>query len=739
LSALSRTVSRVNAQGAAVPRVLTDPPWLRETEKGRPADEAEPVVTALEPPAARTIVWAPGERETWAAARPYGAWKESEWEQAVHNYLTGEITYEATQAALFAQAPAELVRPLLAAWRPDVTWDFAHSLKPIVARFEMDARDAALHVARRNAHGIGEVLLPFLDAEVARLMADWLYRLKSAQHLTREWFGRHGVATVPFLVPDALGRSRVARRNAWAGLWLVASARDATEIVEAARTHGDAAADAVAGVLAGGPPADASAGPSARPAPPKVRWADPATLPRPRLRGGDVLPVAATGHLITLLALPGRPGLKEVLDACTPESLAEFGWALFEAWRSAGRPPRDSWVLSQLGVLGDDETVRRLTPVIRDGQSGPAKAVLELGVLSGIGTDVALIHLNAIAQKARYRGLRAAAERTVQEVARARGLTAEQLADRLVPDLGLDDDGGLVLDYGPRRFAVGFDERLKPYAVDDDGRRRKDLPKPGAKDDPRLAPAAKKRFATLKKDVRTVAGDQIQRLESAMVAGRRWTPAEFAGFFVGHPLMRHIAGRLVWVREDGVRTAFHIAADRAPTGLGGERVALPGRAAIGIAHPLHLGETLTAWSELLAERSIGQPFPQLGRPVHSLTEPERTSGRLTRFEGITVPVGAVLALTRRGWDRGAPQDDGTERWVSRPVPGGYVVINLDPGIQVGYLEMSPEQRLEQVWLGRRPGHAWLGHDTSRRFGELDPVTASEILADLALLTRSAVP
>jgi hypothetical protein len=59
------------------------------------------------------------------------------------------------------------------------------------------------------------------------------------------------------------------------------------------------------------------------------------------------------------------------------------------------------------------------------------------------------------------------------------GLTAEQLADRLVLDFGLDAQGRLTLDYGPSRFVVGFDEQLKPCMVDDDAMRREDLPEPG--------------------------------------------------------------------------------------------------------------------------------------------------------------------------------------------------------------------------------------------------------------------
>jgi len=455
----------------ALPRVLVDPPWLRAPDESGPAEHAPVVLAGLTPPPDRRFVWAPGEREAWANVRVHLTPNEGRWKDAVKDYVAGKLTYPPSQAAMFACAPEGLVHPLLPGWHPDVTWDFAHSLQPIVARFAMDVRDNVLPLAKRNPYGTGEALLPFLDADVARMMADWLYRLKSAQDVTRRWFGRHGAAAV-------------ARRNAETALRLIASA--------------------------------------------------------------------------------------------------------------AGR---------------------------------------------------------------------------------------DTVADRLVPGFGLETDGGLVLDYGPRRFTVAFDEQLKPYVTDEDGKRRKDLPKPGAKDDPELAPAARQRFAALRKDVRTVASDQLRRLESAMVSGRRWTPAEFGDFFTGHPLMWHIARRLVWVSEDDAgRTAFRIAEDRTLADAEDDTFALPENARVGIAHPVLLGDAVKAWSELFADYEITQPFPQLGRPVHALTDRERAGGRLARFEGATVPIGAVLGLTRYGWERCG---DG------------------------------------------------------RRFGELDAVTASEVLADLTRLTASA--
>jgi hypothetical protein len=104
-----------------------------------------------------------------------------------------------------------------------------------------------------------------------------------------------------------------------------------------------------------------------------------------------------------------------------------------------------------------------------------------------------------------------------------------------------------------------------------------------------------------------------------------------------------------------------------------------------------------------------------------------------------VPVHSVLGLVRRGWERGVPLDAGGERWISKPVPGGlHVIIDLRYGISVGAVEDSGDQTLEHVWIDDRPADYRPSRGTPHTFGELDPVTASEVLADLGWLATAAL-
>ncbi|GHG95803.1 DUF4132 domain-containing protein [Streptomyces lanatus] len=732
---LTRPDRVTEAPVTALPALLVSPPWTRK-RTARKARVAAVTPVAPEP----RVAWLPGEREQWAGVQSwYAKWRdEYTWGKEIELLQQGGQLRDVRDALLFVDGPEDVVRPLLATCAPEDYWDGEATLKPVAAKHEVHALPLLLHAAARHPATLGTLLLPYPDVEVAGLVCDWLARLKSADATARAWVSRHGVAAVPVLVPHAVGRTGVVRRGAEKALRLVADAHGGEAVLAAVAGAGQEAVDIVGELLSADPLE------SALPArmPVVGAWAEAVLLPQILLKEGDALPLEAARHAITLLALskPGEvyPGLDVLTEHCTADSLAAFAWGLFEQWRLAGMPPKESWALHALGWLGDDDTVRRLTPVLRawPGEGAHHRAVEGLNVLATIGSDVALLHLHGIAQRVPFKALKVRAQEKIAEVAEGLGLTAEQLGDRLVPDFGLDADGSTVIDYGTRKFTVGFDEQLRPYVRDADGKPRKALPAPAAKDDPELAPAERKRFAALKKDVRTVATDQVRRLEAAMVNGRSWTAAEFQELFVAHPLLWHLVRRLVWLSEaDGAVTAFRVAEDRTFADVEDDELALPEDATVRLAHPLRLDGDLGAWSELFADYEILQPFPQLGRAVHALTEEEAASHRLARFEDETVPVGKLLGLTKRGWERGTPQDAGVERWFSRRIDGGkYLVIELDPGIAVGMVDELGDQTFRAVWLDDSPGDHYPRRNYPLRFAGIDPVIASEILADLTEVT-----
>lgn len=722
-----------------LPDVLRSPPWTRRVKT-----EA-PVVLDLSPlSVAESIAWRPGERE----GRAQGIIAQEPDQVAKHVAAVKEAcsfgphvarSGYRQNAAILLRLPLEALVGLL----PDLDltqldWSYHAVAVVLVARHGLAMVDLALKSAVCDTPMAVKALRRVQSVRVAPLMADGFVRLKKARADAGEWLLAFPEAAATGLLPLALGKPGRARESAEIALRYVASRGHRATVEAVAKRYGEDAERGAAQVLDFDP---ALVFPARLPRMPAF-W-NAGAFTRPALAGTKkVLPVSAVDAIGTMLAFTATddpyPGVAQVKAACEAGSLADFAWDLFQAWLASGAPSKEAWAFRALGLLGDDETARRLAPLVRawPGEAAHARAVLGLDVLATIGTDVALMHLHGIAQKLKFKGLQEKAREKIDQIAEARGLTADELADRLVPDLGLEDDGSLVLDFGPRGFRVVFDETLKPAVLDESGKRLPDLPKPKQSDDADKAQTATEAWKALKKDAKAIATGQLLRLELAMCAQRRWTVDVFRQFLLGHPLLVHVVRRLVWgtYAADGTLAAcFRVAEDSSLADVEDDVFPLPDDARIGIVHRLDLDDDAAArWGQILSDYEILQPFAQLAREVVRPTDAERAGKTIDHVAGITVPTGKVLGLDARGWRRGPAQDGGVVCWYEKHLPGGLVAcLDLEPGIYTGMVSESPEQKLGGLTLSQ--GEVGWSGDQAVPFDRLAPIPLSELLRDLASL------
>lgn len=719
-----------------LPEVLRSAPWRRTVTPSDPV-----VITDLVAPTSTRLDWAPGEREAWEQL-PISEWHygtDDEFRAYVERMIGEQNDFQLLY--IFAVGPLVPARPYLTRARLRRPGNAGVPLRHTLARFGEDAVDYVMSGVRVSPAALADILGPITGTTTALTMMRWLDGSRT-RDAALSWFDRHLDGALPDLIAAALSAPGKDRTCAEQALHLLSEHGHSHRIAATAAALGEPAASAIESLLRSDPLLRL---PSRIPELPI--WLATRSLRPVLLReGGAALPDRAVRDLCTMLAMCGPQGdyagVAQVAAAAEPDSLAEFGWAIFEAWQRARYPSRDSWALHALGLLGDDETARRLTPLIRawPGETAHARAVAALDVLAAIGSDVALMQVKGIAEKVKFQGIRKRANEKIQQIAAAAGMSAEELADRLVPDFGLSAAGTLRLDYGPRGFVIGFDEQLRPTVADADGTPRKSLPKPGAKDDPVRAPEAYQAFATLRKDVKQIAAQEIQRLERAMVTGRRWQAGLHRRLFAEHPLLMHLSRRVVWARFDDEGKAvgsFRIAEDRTLADAADESVTLGDDAIVGIAHPLHLDGALPAWGEVFADYEILQPFAQLRRETYELRPDEHGALELDRFTGMSVPVTALLGMTRFGWRRQPPQDNGVAEVIVRRVNEDHsLVICLDPGISIGMGGEQEDQELASIMLTPvgDEGVYRYGRRTQLAFGRLNPVSASEILREFHALT-----
>lgn len=731
--------SRVpEAPASALPSLLVQPPWTRD--RTRPAATA--VVQGLKRPKTPTVEsWPPGMREEFRDASD--GWRAAEspvpddvdFAAIAAYFRSGDALQDGRGGRraeryrwLVLAGPDDLARELLADERyfEDYSgWVYRVSLQRFAARRGLAAHPLILHAAKEHL-SCAVALVPFLDDATAQFMVKGMGNW-AVEEASRAWFAWHGPAAAPFVIPEALRKPGPKRTHAETGLAIIVREHGREGVVEAAAQYGEQVAEAIAASVTD--PLDRYPDPLPEPDEEFVHE----KLPQVLLRGRkQALPVPATRHLVTMLRISTPrepyPGCEPVFEHLDPDSLAELAWALY-----ATEFVRDRWasegVEYALRRLGNAGTAAKLAAAMGRWDKSSVwsrRGWNALDVLTAIDSPDTLRLLDRLARKASdVKRMRSHAQGRLNAVARERGITPERLADRLVPDLGLDGEGGLTLDYGPRRFRIGFDEELRPVVLDESGTRRKTLPKPGVRDDDALAPAAYKRFADLKKEVRAVAADQVKRLEQAMVSGRSWTPDEFEEVLAGHPLLRHIVRRLVW---SAGTARFRVAEDGTYADVHDEAFVLPD-APVTLPHPVFVAD-LGAWSEVFADYELLQPFPQLGRTVHQPADGEGTASRLTRFEGASVPNGPILGLTRAGWTLGTKETGGYQRHISLELgEKQYLVLFLEPGIRILTPEDAPVQEIEQVRLAAASYGA--GEVT---FEELGPVLTSEVLATLTKLT-----
>jgi predicted DNA-binding WGR domain protein len=722
---------------STVPQFLQTPAWTKKrVGVDKPTVLARADVHVTTPPA--EIVWRPGEEKEITRAT---YWSPFSYIRTESDSPAAKVACGKLNPAEFSHVPDKLRAESLGVEAAMDCYDAAGNIALILAKIGAPAIPYLIKCANVAPTTAANGLQSLASADIAGAMA-LAMSTKSGRRVGASWFARHVEHGIAGLIPEALAKPGKGRTAAERALRQLANSGHRDRIIAVAASGGAEVSAGIARALEADP---LDLLPAKMPALPG--WCLPAGLaPLVVLDRSGKLPDDAVNHVISMMQIStlDEPyvGLEMLREHVTPESLESFSWSVFQTWASSGYPKDGAWAISQLGILGGDMTARKLSPLIRvwPGEAAHARATTGLDVLAAIGSDVSLMHLNRISETGKFKGLKENAQARIASIAEARGLTREQLADLLVPDLGLDDDGSLWLDFGPRRFRVGFDELLSAIVKDESGAILRALPKPNAKDDADKAKAAGERWKALKKDATEASKIQMRRIELAMSLRRRWDTDSFATVFVNHPLMFHVVRRLVWAVFDpagSVVTSFRVAEDRTFADANDDTVALPEMTdanglKIGIVHPLQLNDaTLGAWGTVFADYEILQPFPQLGRECFALTDAEKSSTKLERFTDIRCHFGKILSLEYKGWEKGAPQDAGVIGEMVKPLSDGrWVSLGLSEGLWAGYMTETPEQNLGALTIINERD-TW--KPTTSKLDTVDPIEMSEVLRDLEMM------
>ncbi|MBR6874317.1 MAG: DUF4132 domain-containing protein [Ruminococcus sp.] len=346
-----------------------------------------------------------------------------------------------------------------------------------------------------------------------------------------------------------------------------------------------------------------------------------------------------------------------------PKELETYAAEIFGRWCDDGAQAKHKSVLYFCAVHGGIPMVRTFMHYIKEwaeNMRGAIAAEATRAMALG-GSSEALMNIDNMSRKFKNKQVRSAAAEALASAAEALGITTEELADRIVPDLGFDERLCRVFDFGPRQFSVYLTPSLG-LEIYQGEKQLKNLPKPGASDDPEKSAAAAEEFKELKKSLKNVVTSQKARLEYVLMCDRKWTSESWEKLFVKNAVMHCFAVGLIWgVYEDGaLKDTFRYLDDGSFTTADEDEYTLPENARIGLVHPLELTkEQLSAWKEQLSDYEITQPFDQLGRKVFLRDDKELAENSCARFEYAELnSLSLIGKMTKLGWYKGQAEDAG---------------------------------------------------------------------------------
>lgn len=353
----------------------------------------------------------------------------------------------------------------------------------------------------------------------------------------------------------------------------------------------------------------------------------------------------------------------EIAEKIDPDDLNNFAVEVFRRWVGKGATAKTKWVMWFCGVHGGHSMIETLMKYIKEWSENSRGAIASEAVyaMAVNGSSEALLNVDSMARKFKHRQVRNSANDALVKASELLGITKEELSDRIVPDMGFNEQMCRVFDYGKRQFNVYLTPTLEIEIYNGD-KKVKNMPKVGANDDKAIAEKSYNDFKVMKKQIKTVIENQKQRLEYVLMCDRKWNCEDWKKLFVKNPVMHCFAIGLIWGIYNGSELieSFRYMDDGSFTNIEEDEFEIPENSSIGLVHPIELtDEQKNTWIEQLSDYEITQPFNQLTRPCYKPTEKELNSDEITRFEGVSIGSYTLRGkLTKQGWETGEPMDAG---------------------------------------------------------------------------------
>lgn len=124
--------------------------------------------------------------------------------------------------------------------------------------------------------------------------------------------------------------------------------------------------------------------------------------------------------------------------------------------------------------------------------------------------------------------------------AKLRGTTEDNLRDTILPDVGIDENGGKTYDLENQTVTARMREDLSFLIELPDGKTAKSLPKKGA--DAEKYAAANTDFSNMKKNVKKIAKTRKDILFEEFLSGKSRSAQSWCDTYLSNPVLKSMAG-----------------------------------------------------------------------------------------------------------------------------------------------------------------------------------------------------
>lgn len=430
--------------------------------------------------------------------------------------------------------------------------------------------------------------------------------------------------------------------------------------------------------------------------------------------------------------------IDDVLEQARHASTEHLVLELIRYWDATREPDHGDWILNLAGLHGGVAVTAAIDHYIREQRDWRElnkhrdEAKLAIRVLANLDTPEARHDLLWQSQHLQDESLKLYAKKLLDTYMEENKLDREEFEDLAVPTFDLERGGTRVFDFGTRQLQLVVQGRHDIHFTDVDSKKtyRRWPPKRKTDDEDKYS-AARDQYMHISEPLRIVFDEQNERAERSMMTGRHWKAERWREHIGDHPILGHLARRLLWkIIDKKGNTVEVVLPDAEGTFMNldfDEITPDPKKHALALVHPVELDEEdRLEWIEQLADFEIIQPFDQLERPVYRIEDAEEALAGMLNEQMSHDVIAHALEM---GWEKG----DRTYRRLSSIK---YTPTDAKSAIHItfsGYLEETSQGLRMNSWsmlsyTGLKIGNAVIhdiDHEAPKNLKKVSPIGFSE--------------